>query len=211
MKQNWKGIVFGILITLIILAIMVSIAIATDKLVGYLWFIGFFIGGLVAVYVAKSETIKETMVAGCLVGLISGILYMIIMVVLIPLLEQIYTYLTIGSLNNLPAPQAFLMKGIVKGYEPTIIDYLRSTWIVFLGVLEVTTLSLIGGLSHYFVSSYKKGETLKTNVLLGYLAIIVLLIGLILSPSFYLLTVIGVILIISIIIFYLLIVKESYS
>lgn len=155
MNLKWKSIILGVAISLIIVAIIIStlsFLSASISWLGYFVYVGFFLGGTIAIYVAKLKTLKDTIIIGASVGIISFILYLIgITIVVDVLIPVLYV-----SQSNLPAPQAFLMAGILERYEPTIIDHLFMAWKVVLYAIVVVTFCLLGSYSFYLISSQKK-------------------------------------------------------
>jgi hypothetical protein len=204
MNLKWKGIIFGVFISLLITAtvILALSYFQVPSWLNYSVFIGFFLGGAIAIYISKLKTLKGIMIIGSFVGIISFILYYIgIRIVFDVLIPLLYTQ---------PVPQAFLMAGIVeKQHEPTIVDQLRMAWDVVLYGILFSTISLLGGYSFYLVSSLKKKETLKKIEVFGYIILMILLLGLLFSANFYLFTAIGLILIIFTIAFFIFIRRKE--
>jgi len=206
MNSKWKGVLSGVVISLIITVIIILTSYCFRVSSWIFFFGGLFLGGAFAIYVVKLTKLKDTIIIGSSVGIISYILYYvgitIVFNILIPLFYKSQ------SNSNLPAPQAFLMAGINR-YEPTIVDQLLNVrGVVLVGIL-FCTFSLLGSYSFYLISSLKKKEILKKNEILGYLVLIILLIGLILSTNFYMSTALGLILMIFTITFFIFIHRKE--
>ena len=201
MNIKWKGVILGIVVSLIIAVIVISALsyLQSPAWLYYLVYIGFFFGGVIAMYIAKLKTLKNTILIGSSVGITSFILYYIGIIIFVDLLiPLIYAS---QSNSNLPTPHAFLMAGIVKGNEPTIIDQLQMAWGVVLYGILLSAFSLLGSYSFYLILSFKKKETLKKGEIFGYMFLIILLFAMLLSSNYYLLSALAITLILFIVAF----------